>query len=166
MSTTASAAVLAAINVAGIAARIEVGRWSDRLRQRLAPLRKLGVILTVAMGLVTLCVDAPLWLLVPVVVAAGISSLSWNGLSFTAAAETAGLERSGAALGFQQTVLALVGSVFPPAFAWVVGAASWRTAFALSTVGPLLGWLVLRKASEPIEAGRSPETSAIPPVAP
>ena len=36
--------------------------------------------------------------------------MSWNGLSFTAAAELAGGTRSGAAIGFQQSVLAGVGA--------------------------------------------------------
>ena len=45
--------------------------------------------------------------------------MSWNGLSFTAAAEAAGPRRSGAAIGFQQTVLGVGGIVIPIAFAAV-----------------------------------------------
>jgi sugar phosphate permease len=166
MSLTSSAGVLAAINLAGIAARIEVGRWSDRLRRRLAPLRLVGVLLTATTALVTALVDAPLRVLVPAIVVAGVLSLAWNGLSFTASAETAGLQRSGAALGFQQTVIAASSATFTPAFAWLVGATSWRTAFAFATLGPLLGFLALRGVPEPTGAGRSPETLAIPPAAP
>jgi sugar phosphate permease len=166
MSATSSAAVLAAINVVGIAARIEVGRRSDRLGRRLAPLRVIGAVLTVTMALVTVLVDAPLELLVPALVVAGVVSMAWNGLSFTASAETAGLERSGAALGFQQTVLGVVGSAIPAGFAFAVGVTSWRTAFALATLGPLLGVLALRRVPEPIEAGRSRGTSASPPAVP
>jgi sugar phosphate permease len=165
MSATSAAGVLAAINVVGIAARIEAGRLSDRLRARLAPLRLIGALLAVTMALVTVLVDAPLWVLVPAIVVAGVVSISWNGLSFTAAAETAGLARSGAALGFQQTLLGVVGAAFPPAFAWVVDTTSWRTAFALSTLGPLLGLLALRKVPEPISTARRPGMSAIPPPA-
>jgi sugar phosphate permease len=167
MSATSAAGVLAAINLVGIAARIEAGRWSDRIRARLAPLRLIGAVLAVTMALVTVLVDAPLWILVPAIVVAGVVSISWNGLSFTAAAETAGLARSGAALGFQQTLLGVVGAAFPPAFAWVVDSTSWRTAFALSALGPLLGVLALRKVPEPATtgAGRRPGMSAIPPAA-
>jgi hypothetical protein len=150
----------------GIAARIEVGRRSDRLGRRLAPLRVIGAVLTVTMALVTVLVDAPLELLVPALVVAGVVSMAWNGLSFTASAETAGLERSGAALGFQQTVLGVVGSAIPAGFAFAVGVTSWRTAFALATLGPLLGVLALRRVPEPIEAGRSRGTSASPPAVP
>lgn len=166
MPATSAAGVLAAVNVAGIASRIAAGHWSDRIRTRLTPLRVVGIALTAAMAGVTALVDAPLWILVPMLFVAGVASISWNGLSFTAAAETAGLARSGAALGFQQTLLGVSAAVFVPAFAWVVDATSWRTAFALATLGPLLGLLALRRVPEPIRAGRRPGTSAIPPAAP
>ena len=52
-------------------------------------------------------VSAPLVVLVPAIVVAGSLSQSWNGLSFTAAAEIAGYARSGAALGLQQASLSL-----------------------------------------------------------
>jgi sugar phosphate permease len=165
MSTTSAAGVLAAINLLGIGARIGAGQWSDRMRERLAPLRLIGGVLAVTMTLVTVLVDAPLWILVPAIVVAGVVSISWNGLSFTAAAETAGLARSGAALGFQQTLLGVVGAAFPPAFAWVVDSTSWRTAFAVSALGPLLGLVALRKVPEPISGGRRSGMSAIPPAA-
>jgi sugar phosphate permease len=166
MSTTAAAGVLAAMNIAGIATRILAGRWSDRLRERLVPLRIIGSALAVTMALVTVLVDAPLWILIPAIVAAGIISMSWNGLSFTATAELAGHARSGAALGFQQTLLGVSTAIFTPAFAWVVDAASWRAAFALSTLAPLLGLFALRRVPEPIEGVRTPGTSAIPPATP
>src|SRR6185312_10953384 len=136
LSIHAAAAVLAGINVLGIATRIAAGLWSDRTGSRLRPLRMIGVVLAVSMAVVTALVDAPRGLLVPALVVAGVLGISWNGLSFTAAAESAGLARSGAALGFQQTMLGVVAAGFPPAFAAVVTASSWRTAFALCVLGP------------------------------
>jgi sugar phosphate permease len=172
VSSARAAAVLAAINVLGIGARIGAGRWSDKVHKRMDPLRRVGVVLTLTMVLVTALVDAPLVVLVPALVLAGVASISWNGLSFTASAETAGLARSGAALGFQQTLLGVVGAVFAPAFAWFVDVTSWRAAFAVSTVGPLLGVLALLRVPEPAATAasrpsdvRSPGTSAIPPAA-
>jgi hypothetical protein len=70
--------------------------------------------------------------------------MSWNGLSFTAAAEIAGRARAGAAVGFQQTVLAVGSTVTPIAFA-AVAESSWRIAFALAAVCPLIGSAVLRQ---------------------
>ena len=154
------------MNMLGIAARIGSGRWSDRVRSRIDPLRTLGLLITVGTAAVALLVDAPLAVLVPLLVVAGVLSLSWNALAFTAAAETAGIARSGAALGFQQTVLGAIVVIATPAFAALVGVTSWRTAFVVAAVCPFLGVLALRKVRDATGAGRSPGTSAIPPVVP
>jgi MFS family permease len=84
-------------------------------------------------------------------IVAGSISMAWNGLSVTAAAELAGRERSGAAIGFQQTTLAVIGVLVPAVFAYLVETTSWRTGFAFAAIGPLLGWYLL---------GRLPETSS------
>ena len=167
LSAHAAAAVLAGTNVLAIGARIGAGRLSDRLGARVRPVRWIGAVLSLAMLLVAALVDAPLAVLVPALLLAGVLGLSWNGLSFTAAAETAGLERSGAALGFQQTLLAVLGAGVPPGFAALVGATSWRTAFALAAAGPLLGLAALRGVPEPRRRrdARTPGTSALPPAA-
>jgi sugar phosphate permease len=165
LSPHGAALVLAAMNVFGIGARIGTGRWSDRLGARIAPLRILGVWITAGTTAVALLVDAPLAVLVPALVAAGVLSLSWNGLAFTAAAETAGMARSGAALGFQQTVLGLLVAAGVPAFAALVASTSWRTAFIVAAVCPLAGVLVLLRVPEVTGAGRTRGTSAIPPAA-
>ncbi len=129
------------------------------------PLRGLGLALGAATALVAAVVDAPLGVLVPALAAAGVLGLAWNGLSFAAAAEASGLARSGAALGFQQTLLGVMVAAAPPAFAHLAGV-SWRLAFAVAAAGPLLGVVALRTVGEPSRrSGRSRETSAIPPAA-
>ena len=122
--------------------RIGAGRLSDRLRNRLRPLRWIG--LASATGVLVVAVVANGRL--PVVVTAIV--VAWNGLSLTAAAELAGRARSGAAIGFQQTTLSVFGLVVPIAFAAIVEASSWRMAFALSAVGPLTGWWMLGRLRE------------------
>ena len=74
--------------------------------------------------------------------ATGIS-MAWNGLSYTIAAELGG-RRSGAAIGFQQTVLSAIGIAAPVAFAAMVSGTSWPAAFALASVFPLAGAWLLR----------------------
>jgi hypothetical protein len=69
--------------------------------------------------------------------------MAWNGLAFTTAAELAGAARSGAAIGFQQTVLSAFGIVAPVLFAATVSNASWALAFALAAIFPLVGRVVL-----------------------
>jgi MFS family permease len=152
LSAHSAAALLAGINVAGIGARIAAGRWSDRRGTRLAPLRLIGLALVAGTAVVAAVVDAPLAVLLPALAVAGVLGLAWNGLSFTAAAEAAGPARSGAALGFQQTALGVMVAVVPPGFAAVVAASSWRVAFALAAIGPLLGVVALRHVPEAKEA--------------
>ena len=167
VSTHSAAGLLAAINVVAIGARIASGRISDRLGRRLPPLRAIGVALAVATASVTALLDGPLAVLVPLFLLAGVLSMSWNGLAFAAAAEAAGSRRTGAALGFQQTMLGVMVAVVPPAFAAVAGS-SWRVAFLLAAAGPLAGVLLLAKIPEPrrTTGARTRGTSAIPPAAP
>jgi sugar phosphate permease len=166
LSTHSAALVLAAMNVLGIGARIASGRWSDHVRARIGPLRTFGLLITVGTAAVSLLVDAPLATLVPTLIVAGVLSLAWNGVAFTAAAETAGAARSGAALGFQQTVLGVIIAAAAPLFAALVGATSWRVAFAVAALCPLLGVLALRRVPEVTGAARLRGTSAIPPAVP
>ena len=145
VSAAAAAAVLAAIQVGAAALRIGAGRWSDVLGSRAVPLRRLGVATALATGAVAALSGASLWILVPAFVVAGGLSMSWNGLSFTAAAELAGGRRSGAAIGFQQSVLSGVGAAAPVAFAALVAATSWRAGFALAALFPLVALPLLRR---------------------
>ena len=155
-----------AINVLGIVARILVGPLvrprahaapadaADRRRARRRDRRSSPR-----------CTDAPLALLIPALVVAGGLSMAWNGLAFAAAAETASAGRVGAAIGFQQTLLGLIVAGAPPAFA-AIATGSWRLAFALAAVGPVLGVVALGAVPEPSPRGaRSPGTSALPPAA-
>ena len=160
VSTHAAAALLAGINVVAIGARIGSGRISDRLRTRLRPLRAIGISLAATTAAVAALTDAPLPALVAAFAVAGVLSMAWNGLAFAAAAEAAGASRTGAALGFQQTLLGVVVAAAPPAFA-AVAASSWRVAFALSALGPLIGVLLLSAVPEPTtRAARTRGTSA------
>ncbi len=148
VSTGAAAAAFAVTQVFGGVARIAAGRWSDRRRQRIVPLLQLGLLLTASVVAAALLLGSTLWILLPVLVAAGTVSLSWNGLSFTAAAEIAGRERSGAAIGLQQSFLAAGSIVAPIAFSAVVHASSWRLAFVLAALSPLVGYALLSPLSE------------------
>jgi MFS family permease len=136
-SPGAAGAVLAAINVGGAVLRIGLGRLSDRIGSRLRPLRRLSLGLAGAMAAAAVLTEAPDSVMVAALVVAGALSVGWNGLSFTATAELAGRERSGAALGFQQTALGLGGLVAPLAFAALVELTSWPVGFGVLAVLPL-----------------------------
>jgi sugar phosphate permease len=143
LSNGEAGAALAAAQVLAIGLRIAAGRWSDRARARVRPLRLVGLAIFAGVALTAVLVDAPLVVLVPALVVATSLSMTWNGLSYTAAAELAGSARSGAAIGFQQTTLSVVGFLAAPLFAALVDASSWRTGFAVWAAAPLAGWLLL-----------------------
>jgi sugar phosphate permease len=143
VSTQAAAAVLAAIQAFAIALRIVVGRWSDVAGRRVGPLRLLGIGAWASLTITAVLLEAPTWVVVLSFVVTGTLAMSWNGLSFTAAAELVGRARSGAAIGFQQTMLSATAAAWPPVFAAVVEVASWRTAFLAASLAPLVGWALL-----------------------
>lgn len=142
-SDGAAAAVFAVGQGLAAVLRIGIGRWSDVMGARVRPLRLVGVAVAIALALVAVLVAGGDWILVPALVLATGLSMGWNGLSFTIAAELGG-RRSGAAIGFQQTALSAAGVVVPILFAATVSASSWRAAFALSALFPLVGVRVLR----------------------
>jgi len=79
-------------------------------------------------------VEAPLPLLVPLLVITTVVCMSTNGLAFTATGELARADRAGVAMGFQNTWLFISGALAPIAFGAVVSALTWGAGFALVCV--------------------------------
>ena len=144
MSAGSAAVVLASIQLLGIGGRIGAGRWSDLVASRVGPMRTIALVTALLTLLTAAIVGAPLAVLVPVLVAAGVLAMSWNGLAFAAAAEVSGRARSGVAIGLQQSVLNGIGALYPPLFGALVAATTWRYGFAAVAVLPLAGRRVLR----------------------
>jgi MFS family permease len=105
-------------------------------------------------------VTAPGAVLYPVLFAAGTVAMSWNGLSFTAAAEISGLARAGTAMSLQNTIISAAGAAAPVGFGALVALTSWPAAYAVMALSPLAAWLVLA----PLE--RDEERRACNPVSP
>ncbi len=144
MSLGAAAAVLAAIQIASAVARIAIGRLSDRRDRRIGPLRGAGIAGGALVALAALADGAPLGVLVPLIVLGGAAMSSWNGLSFTAAAEIAGRERAGTAMSLQNTLVSILGATASPLFGALAGATSFATAYLVIALAPVAGWWVLR----------------------
>lgn len=144
LSNAHAALVVAVSQVIAVVLRIGTGRWSDVVGLRVRPLRIVGLAIAASVALTAGLAHGPIWLLLPAVAIAGGLSMAWNGLAFTAAAELAGAASSGAAIGFQQTVLAGLGVLAPVLFARTVSDTSWAFAFALAALLPLAGWGALR----------------------
>jgi sugar phosphate permease len=163
LSARHAALVLAASQVIGATLRIGLGLWSDRLVDRIRPFRAVALVVSALMAGVGALTDAPLWLLIPTIVFATGVSMGWNSLSFAAAAELGGRHRSGAAIGLQQTALAAVAAVVPLLFSIAVSATSWRAAFLVVAVFPLLGWWTLRRLTIPILPAPAATAEALSP---
>jgi sugar phosphate permease len=145
VSVIAAAATLAAMQLAGAVARVAVGRWSDRRDARVQLVRRLGLAAAAVLGLTTLAAAlAPTFVVLPLLALAGALAMSWNGLSFTAAAEMAGRARAGSAIGLQNTMISLAGVISPVAFAALASGVSWPAAYAALAASQLAGWRVLR----------------------
>lgn len=144
LSEGSAALVVAVSQLLAAAFRIGAGHWSDLVGSRVVPLRQVGLAVVAGLVLTAVFAGGPLWLLIVALALAGGLSMGWNGLAFAAAAELAGARRSGASIGFQQTVLSAIGVAAPVLFAATVSETSWAFAFLLAAAFPLAGWRVLR----------------------
>jgi sugar phosphate permease len=148
-SPAAAAATLAALQLLGATIRIALGRASDRLGLRIAPLRWVALALAAGTVLSGAAEIVGSNALLPVVLGCAVVAASWNGLAFTATAELAGAANSGTALGFQNTVMSAISGTTLATFGWLVTASSWAAGFALLALPALGASLLLRRVPEP-----------------
>ena len=144
-SVSAAAGALALLYTGGAVARIAAGRWSDRIDERVAPLRSLAAaaaVLLAAAGALE-AVGAPTAPMLAVLLAGGVLASSWNGLSLTAATEMSGRDHAGKAIGVQNTMLNGAGALAPVAFAAAVVATSWALSWVVLAACQLAGVALL-----------------------
>jgi MFS family permease len=144
VSVATAALCLSLGQLLGASVRIGTGVWSDRVRSRVGPLRKISVAIALTVGFAAAVQEGPLAFAFAAFVVAGGVSMGWNTVSFAAAVELGGTSRGGATVGFQQAVLGLVAGVTPFAFAFFVGATSWTAAWWAVAAFPIIGWAILR----------------------
>lgn len=158
LSVGAAAAGLAVVQLVAAGARIVAGRRSDREGLRIAPMRRIAACNAVLLLALATLVDGPGALLYPLLLVAAVSTMSWNGLAFTAAAEISGRARAGTAMSLQNTILSIGGMLAPPAFGILVEASSWTVAFAVLALAPLAAYAVL----SPLEGDEDERIAARP----
>ncbi len=138
--TAAHAALaLGGVQVGAAVARVSAGRWSDVRDERIEPFRRLAAVAGVL--LLAASVGGPV--AVPLLMAGGIASMSWNGLSFTAAAEISGRRQAGTAMGIQNTAMRVVAAGVPVGLGALATAVSWHAVFLVMGVTPLVARWVL-----------------------
>jgi sugar phosphate permease len=143
-SASTAALALGGLQLSAAVARIAAGRWSDLRDERIEPFRRLataaGVLLLAAAALA----GAPTAVGVPVLLAGGVAAMSWNGLSFTAAAEISGRRQAGTAMGIQNTSMRVVAVAVPVGLGALADALSWQVAFVLMGIAPLAARMLLQ----------------------
>jgi sugar phosphate permease len=142
-SATEAALALGVIQLGGAVARIAAGRWSDQRDERIQPFRRLAVTAGALLLGATLLANAASVLFVPLLMAGGMFAMSWNGLSFTAAAEISGGAQAGRAMGLQNTLMRVAGAGAPLALGALAASASWQLAFLVMGLAPLAGGALL-----------------------
>jgi sugar phosphate permease len=142
-SAASAALALGGMQLGAALARIAAGRWSDLRDERIEPFRRLaaaaGTLLLVAAALT----PAPGAIAIPVLIAGGVAAMSWNGLSFTAAAEISGRRQAGTAMGIQNTAMRVVAAAVPVSFGALAAGVSWPAAFAVMGLTPLVARALL-----------------------
>jgi MFS family permease len=138
--TAAHAALaLGGVQVGAAVARVSAGRWSDLRDERIEPFRRLAAVAGVL--LLAAAVGGPT--AVPLLLAGGIAAMSWNGLSFTAAAEISGRRQAGTAMGIQNTAMRVVAAGVPVGLGVLASAVSWRAVFVVMGIAPLIARALL-----------------------
>ena len=158
-SAAAAAVALGTTQLGAAVARAAAGRWSDLRGERIEPFRRLATTAGLLLLAATVLSPAPAALAVPVLIAGGIAAMSWNGLSFTAAAEISGRRQAGKAMGIQNTAMRVVAAGVPAALGALASEISWAMAFAVMGVTPLLARALLEPLVED-ERRRGRERSA------
>ncbi|MEU4806691.1 MFS transporter [Actinosynnema sp. NPDC023587] len=145
-----AAALLAVSQVLGGLGRLGTGAWSDRTRDRIAPLKTMSVAIAVGFTLTAALTDqAPTPVLAAVLIATAALALAWNGLALTAAAELAPPGRSGTALGMQNTASYLSATLTPPVASWLAATTGWPSALLLAAIAAAGARLLLPPARTP-----------------
>jgi sugar phosphate permease len=135
--TAANAALaLGGVQVGAAVARVFAGRWSDLRGERVEPFRRLATLAGVL--LLAGAVLGP-----PALMAGGIAAMSWNGLSFTVAAEISGRRQAGKAMGIQNTSMRVVAAAVPVGLGALASAVSWPLVFVIMGVTPLIARTLL-----------------------
>jgi sugar phosphate permease len=147
-SAAAAAVALGTTQLGAAIARVAAGRWSDLRGERIEPFRRLATAAGVLLLAATALTPAPAAIAVPVLIAGGVAAMSWNGLSFTAAAEISGRSQAGKAMGIQNTAMRVVAAGVPVTLGVLASEVSWSMAFALMGLTPLLARALLEPLVE------------------
>ncbi|WP_045309526.1 MFS transporter [Lentzea aerocolonigenes] len=144
MTVTAAAVVFGIAQAVGGAGRLAVGVWSDRARSRIGPLKIVAIATAVGFVLVAVFDQAPVPVLVAVLVPTTALAVCWNGLAVTEAGELAPDGRSATAIAMQNSANYLSAAITPAIAAWVAVHVAWPAAMALAAAAAVAARVLLQ----------------------
>ncbi|NYE46294.1 sugar phosphate permease [Spinactinospora alkalitolerans] len=133
-SAPLAGAVIAGTQVPGALARLGTGAWSDRVGSRLRPVRIIAAVSGAALLLLAGASVAVPAAAVALLLACLVLSMSHNGLTFTAVAETAGLAWAGRAMAAQNSLQAVSSTLTPVLMGVVIAWQGFTSAFAAAAL--------------------------------
>ncbi|HVX69110.1 MAG TPA: MFS transporter [Mycobacteriales bacterium] len=146
--TASAGRLLFAFQLAGAAGRVASGVWSDRVGNRLGPMRMVAAAAAVTM-LAAGIGAANGWLLAVVALGVGVVvTVADNGLGFTATAELAGSSWAGRAMGVQNTGQNLTAALTPPLLGALITAHGFGWGFGVVALFPLIAVFATPVAAE------------------
>ncbi|MEV6240069.1 MFS transporter [Lentzea sp. NPDC051838] len=144
MTVTAAAVVFGIAQVVGGAGRLAVGVWSDRVRNRVGPLKIIAMVMAVGFVLVAVLDEAPVPALVAVLVPTTALAVCWNGLAVTEAGELAPDGRSATAIAMQNSANYLSAAITPFLAGFVAVHVGWSAAMVLAAVAAVAARVLLQ----------------------
>jgi len=147
MTVTAAAVVFGIAQALGGAGRLVVGVWSDRAQSRVGPLKIVSIAMAAGFVLVAALDQAPLPVLVAVLVPTSALALCWNGLAVTEAGELAPEGRSATAIAMQNSANYLSAAITPAIASLVAAHVAWPAAMLLAASAALAAYTILRASA-------------------
>ncbi|HEX6354168.1 MFS transporter [Actinophytocola sp.] len=99
--------LLIIVQVLGGVSRVVGGKWTDLQggRHRRTIVRAYSWLIAIAFGVIAMYATVPAWAIATLFVVAGVLACGWHGVHYAEIATMAGAERSGTALGLENTMV-------------------------------------------------------------
>lgn len=138
MSIPTIAVLLVVVQVLGGASRVAGGKWTDWRggRDRRLLVRTYSWLIAAGFVGIACYADIPVWLVATLFVVAGFLACGWHGVHYAEIATMAGAERSGTALGLENTMVFGGAFATPLLIPAVLSVSSWPVVMLLIGAAP------------------------------
>jgi MFS family permease len=163
LSIGAIAVLLVIVQILGGVSRVAGGKWTDRRggRNRRSIVKVYSWLIAAAFAGVAMYQLLPVWLIAALLVLAGFLASGWHGVHYAEIATMAGAERSGTALGLENTMVFGGAFTTPLLIPAVLSESSWLVVMLLIGALPAVISALLMPAEPRVGApARSPNPAS------